>query len=64
MRKICCAFISKLPDGYNTIIGENGVKLSGGQNKESLLPELNFKKITLILMDEATSSLDAGFRNK
>lgn len=54
----CMEFIEKLPDGWNTMIGENGSELSGGERQRISIARAFLKDAPIILMDEATASLD------
>jgi len=55
----CEEFIERLTDGYNTYVGERGVKLSGGERQRVAIARAILKNAPLLLLDEATSSLDS-----
>ena len=58
-KKACCHdFISALPDGYNTVIGEGGSTLSGGEKQRISIARAMLKDAPIILLDEATASVD------
>ena len=60
----CDEFVSKLPDGYNTLIGENGSELSGGERQRISIARAFLKDAPIILLDEATASLDVDNETK
>jgi subfamily B ATP-binding cassette protein MsbA len=60
----CNEFIDKLPNKFDTVIGENGARLSGGEKQRLSIARAMLKKSKIILLDEATSSLDAETESK
>lgn len=60
----CDEFVKKLPQGYDTLIGENGERLSGGERQRISIARAILKDAPIILLDEATASLDAENETK
>ena len=60
----CDEFVSKMPQGYQTMIGENGAKLSGGERQRISIARALLKNAPIVLLDEATASLDVENETK
>ena len=64
-KKACCHdFISDLPDGYDTVIGEGGATLSGGEKQRISIARAMLKNAPIIIFDEATANVDPENEDK
>ena len=64
-KKACChEFIESLPDGYNTVIGEGGATLSGGEKQRISIARAMLKDAPIIIFDEATANVDPENEDK
>merc|ERR1712093_210295 len=61
---MCEDFIKKLDKGFDTLVGENGIRLSGGEKQRISIARAFLRKSKIILLDEPTSSLDSETENK
>jgi len=58
-KKACCHnFIMELPDGYNTVIGEGGATISGGEKQRISIARAMLKDAPIVILDEATANID------
>ena len=60
----CTDFIEKLPDGFNTLIGENGAELSGGERQRISIARAFLKDAPVLILDEISASLDVDNEKK
>ena len=60
----CMDFIEKLPDGFNTLIGENGAELSGGERQRISIARAFLKDAPVLILDEISASLDVDNEKK